>query len=52
MNCIHQLSFRNINLKVDHHLKDKLFIHGPKTPQGEPVAKHGTLLLNILSLVW
>ena len=26
----HQPSFRNVNLKLDHHTGGKWFIHGPK----------------------
>ena len=31
----HQLSFKNLNLKVDHHAWGKLFIHGHKCLKGK-----------------
>ena len=53
----HQLTSKNLNLKVDHHARGKWFIHGPKTRTRinliPPVAQPGTPLLIILSiLVW
>ena len=45
----HQLSFWNMSRRVDCHA-GKWFIHGPKTPQGESVAKPETPLLIILSI--
>ena len=42
----------NLNLKVDHNSRHKRIIHGPKTPQGETVAKPGTLLLMILNIIF
>ena len=45
----HQLSFRNLNLKLNHHTR---VVHQqPQTPQGESVAKPETLLLIILSII-
>ena len=46
----YQLSFWNVSRKMDYHGGGKWFIHGPKTPQGESVAKPETPLLIILSI--
>ena len=44
----YQLSFWNVSREVDYHAGGKCFIHVPKTPQGESVAKPETPLLIIL----
>ena len=53
MKLTHQLTIKNLNLKVDHHREGKWFIHGPKhrKEKGESVAKPGTRLLIIISIV-
>ena len=32
INFSHQLAYKNLNLKVDHHTGGKWFIHDPKHP--------------------
>ena len=51
INLTHQLKFRIISLKLDHHTRGKWFIHGPNHhKQGESISKPETLLLINLSI--